>query len=150
MRNYILITIIFLLTLSCEKSNDKELNKLEIENKELKSQVLTLKDSLSNFEEEFLHSQILIGIADETVLKVGQKNNVVMLFQTFNKKLPEYEIYKVEGKEKIKIGKDTKTRFNYSFTPKSLNDKNLELLVKMRYKGEIIEIPAKMYFDLKK
>jgi hypothetical protein len=150
MRNYILITIIFLLTLSCEKSNDKELNKLEIENKELKSQVLSLKDSLSNFEEEFLHSQILIGIADETVLKVGQKNNVVMLFQTFNKKLPEYEIYKVEGKEKIKIGKDTKTRFNYSFTPKSLNDKNLELLVKMRYKGEIIEIPAKMYFDLKK
>ena len=150
MKNYILITILVLFTFSCSKSNNDEIDDLKKQNKKLQSQVAVLKDSLSNSESEFLYSQILIGIADETVLKVGEKNNVVMLFQTFNKKLPEYEIYKIEGNQKIKVGSDTNTRFNYSFTPKSLNDKNLKLLVKMHYRGKVIEIPAEMYFDLKK
>jgi hypothetical protein len=148
MKNRILIVVLFLLSLSCKKANN-EINDLKEQNINLQSQVETLKDSLQNFEKDFLYSQILIGVADNAVLKVGEKNNVVMLFQTFNKKLPEYEIYKVEGKDKIKVGSDTNTRFNYSFTPKSLNDKNLKLLVKMRYKGKVIEIPAEMYFDLK-
>jgi len=149
MKNCTLISVLVLLTLSCKNSDNKKLNDLTEENKKLRNQVGVLRNSLSNFEEDFLRSQILIGVADETVLKVGKKNNVVMLFQTFNKKLPKYEIYKVEGDEKILVGANTNTRFNYSFTPKSLSDKNLKLLVKMPYKGKIIEIPAAMNFDLK-
>ena len=150
MKNYILISILSLSVFSCRNSHDEKIINLEIENKELKSQIEQLRDSLSDFEQEFLYSQILIGVADHTILKVGKKNNVVMLFQTYDRKLPEYEIYKVDGKEQIKIGTNNNTRFNYNFTPKSIDDKTLNLRVKMRYKGKVIEFPASMYFEVQK
>jgi len=149
MKNCTLIGILFLLTIGCNKPNNQKLHDLTDENKKLRNEIEVLKDSLSDFEEDFLHSQILIGVADETVLKVGKKNNVVMLFQTYNRKLPDYEIYKIEDNKKIKVGSDNKTRFNINFTPKSLQDKTLKLEVKMRYKDKTINIPAEVYFDLK-
>ncbi|MNU08992.1 hypothetical protein D3C72_2553050 [compost metagenome] len=72
-----------------------------------------------------------------------------MLLQTFGKELPSYEIYKLEGKREIKIGENNQTRFNYQFVPKSVNDNELELLVKIPYKGKVIKIPAKMTFNIK-
>lgn len=149
MKNCILISILFLLTLGCSDSNSNKLDELLYENKKLQNQVQVLKDSLSDFEEDFLNSQMLIGIADETVLKVGKKNNVVMLFQTYNKKLPEYEIYKIEGNEKVKIGENNQTRFNVNFTPKSLEDNTLKLLVKMQYKDRPYVFQSEVNFDLK-
>ncbi|WP_379825975.1 hypothetical protein [Flavobacterium notoginsengisoli] len=96
-----------------------------------------------------MNSQILIGVPDVETIKVGKKNNIVMLFQTFDKKLPKYEIYKIEGKKEIKIGENNKTRFNYEFIPKSVNDKQMHLLVKIPYDGKIIEIQNSMSFNVK-
>jgi hypothetical protein len=104
---------------------------------------------LSRYEAEFLYSQILIGVPDEKEIKVGRKNKIVMLFQTFNKELPKYEIYKVENGKKIKVGENNQTRFNYDFIPKSTKDNEVDLLVKLPYKGKIIEIPAGISFDVK-
>ncbi|MCY1230776.1 hypothetical protein D9M72_432020 [compost metagenome] len=72
-----------------------------------------------------------------------------MLFQTFDKKLPKYDIYKLEGDKQIKIGSNTSTRFDYNFTPKSIDDKELKLLVKIPYNKKTIEIPGLMIFDVK-
>lgn len=149
MRHTGIIIFLFLVTLSCKDSNTDELTNLTEKNKDLQKQIAVLRDSLSNYEEEFLHSQTLIGIADDAVLKVGKENNVVMLFQTYGKKLPEYEIYKVEGKKQIRLGNNNATRFNFSFTPKSMDDKEVDLVVKMPYRGKLIEIRGKMLFDLK-
>jgi len=125
-----------------EKALLDKISQLENENK-------NLKDSLSKNESDFLYSQILIGVADQHFLKVGRNNNVVMLLQTFGKELPSYEIYKLEDKREIKIGENNQTRFNYQFFPKSVNDNELELLVKIPYKGKVIKIPAKMTFNIK-
>ena len=74
-----------MLVLSCNKSAE---NSLEVKNlltkiSTLEAQNKILKDSLQRNEEEFLYSQILLGISDDAVLKVGKKNNIVMLFQTY-------------------------------------------------------------------
>ncbi|MFD2940951.1 hypothetical protein ACFS3A_12960 [Flavobacterium notoginsengisoli] len=143
-----IIFIIICITLfSCNNSNQEKtlldkISQLENENK-------SLKDSLSKNERDFLNSQILIGVPDVETIKVGKKNNIVMLFQTFDKKLPKYEIYKIEGKKEIKIGENNKTRFNYEFIPKSVNDKQMHLLVKIPYDGKIIEIQNSMSFNVK-
>ncbi len=126
-----------------EKALLDKISQLENENK-------SLKDSLSKNERDFLNSQILIGVPDVETIKVGKENNIVMLFQTFDKKLPKYEIYKIEGKREIKIGENNQTRFNYEFIPKSIDDNKMHLLVKIPYEGKIITIQNSMSFNVKK
>jgi hypothetical protein len=72
-----------------------------------------------------------------------------MLFQTFNVALPKYEIYKIEDRKEIKIGENNQTRFDYKFVPKSVTDNELELLIKLPYKGRFLKIPGRMHFDVK-
>ena len=119
-----------------------KISQLENENK-------NLKDSLSKNERDFLNSQILIGVPDVETIKAGKNNNIVMLFQTLDKKLPKYEIYKIEGKKEIKIGENNQTRFNYNFIPKSIDDNKIHLLVKIPYEGKIITIHNSMSFNVK-
>ena len=149
MKNYIYTSLLSLLTISCTDSSENKLHDVVAENKELQSRIEVLKDSLSNFEEDFLHSQMLVGIADEAILRVGKENNVVMLFQTYEKKLPEYEIYKIEGNKEIRVGNNSNTRFNINFTPKSIEDNKLKILVKMSYKNKPIVLQSDLYFDVK-
>jgi hypothetical protein len=148
----ILITTICIITLSCNKSaeNPKEEENLLTEISILKEQNRKLKDSLSKNEAKFLYSQILIGISDRQILKVGQKNNIVMLLQTYNRKLPKYEIYKIEDNKEIKIGENDGTRFNYEFVPKSVEDNSPEFLLKIPYDGKTIKIPGKLILDVQK
>ena len=149
MKNYISTSLLSLLAISCTDSSEKKLNKLTVENNELQSRIEVLKDSLSDLEENFLHSQILVGIADEAILTVGKENNVVMLFQTYDKKLPEYEIFRIEGNKEIRVGNNNNTRFNVNFTPKSIEDNKLKILVKMSYKNKPIVLQSELNFDVK-
>ncbi|MRX68999.1 hypothetical protein SAMN06265349_104322 [Flavobacterium resistens] len=148
-----LIFIIICITLfSCNNSENRsneekalldKISQLENENK-------NLKDSLSKNERDFLNSQMLIGVPDVETIKIGEKNNIVMLFHTSNKKLPKYEIYKIDGNKKIKIGENNQTKFNYNFTPKSTDDNKMHLLVKIPYEGKTIMIQNEMSFNVKK
>jgi hypothetical protein len=148
-----LIFIIICITLfSCNNSEQRsnaekalldKISQLENENK-------SLKDSLSKNERDFLNSQMLIGVPDVETIKVGEKNNIAMLFYTFDKKLPKYEIYKVEGNRETKIGENNQTKFNYNFTPKSIDDNKMHLLVKIPYEGKTITIQNEMSFNVKK
>jgi hypothetical protein len=150
MKNSIISTICILTAISCnsEKSTEKEkfIEKISI----LEKENLKLKDSLKKVEADFLYSQILIGIPNTKVIKVGKKNEIVMLLQTFNKTLPKYEIYKLEGKKEIKVGESNQTRFEFQFTPKTVEEDTLELLLKMPYNGRVIKIPGKMSLDVEK
>lgn len=138
------------MTLSCNIKNDsQEVNILLDRISKLEDQNKKLKDSLSKIEGDFLYSQILIGVPDVETIKVGKKNNIVMLFQTFDKKLPQYEIYRIEGKKEIKIGENNQTRFNYEFVPKSIHDNTFSLLVKIPFEGKTISIPNSMVFNVK-
>jgi hypothetical protein len=146
----IFLLAICITTLGCNNLKTKEEQDLLNKITQLEEQNRKLKDSLSKNESDFLYSQILIGVADEHTLKVGKNNNVVMLLQTFGKELPKYEIYKIEDKREIKIGENNQTRFNYQFVPKSIEDNELDLLVKIPFQGKVIKIPGKMIFDIKK
>ena len=148
----ILIITICIITLSCNKSQEKpiELESLITKISILEEQNKKLEDSLSKIEEEFLFSQILLGISDKQTLKVGEKNNIVMLLQTFNRKLPKYEIFRIENGKEIKVGEDDGTRFDYKFIPKSIDDNSPEFLLKIPYNGKIIKIPGKLILDVKK
>ena len=139
------------MTLSCNKSNEKTLEVESLLSKisHLEEQNKKLKDSLIKSEEDFLYSQILLGISDKYTLKVGEKNNIVMLLQTFDRKLPKYEIYRIENDKEIKVGENDGTRFDYEFTPKSEEDNSPEFLIKLPYNGKIIKIPGKLNLDVK-
>jgi hypothetical protein len=97
---------------------------------------------------KFLSSQILIGISDKPILKVGEKNNIVMLLQTYGRKLPKYDIYRIEDGKEIKVGENDGTRFNYEFIPKSISDNSPQFLVKIPSNGKIITIPSKLFLNV--
>lgn len=138
--------------MSCNKSaeNTKEVENLLGKISKLEEQNKKLKDSLYKSEAEFLYSQILIGISDNQTLKVGRKNNIVMLLQTYNRKLPKYEIYRIEDGKEIKVGENNRTRFDYEFTPKSVKDNSPEFLIKLPYNRNIIKIPGKLILNVEK
>lgn len=146
----ILIIIVCFFALSCNKSiqNSREVENLLDRISHLEAQNKMLQDSIERNEQEFLTSQILIGISDDPILKVGKKNNIVMLLQTFGRKLPKYEIFKIDDGKEIKVGENDGTRFNYEFIPKSIKDNSPELLVKVPYDGKIITIPSKLLLDV--
>lgn len=148
-----LIFIIICITLfSCNNSENSSTEEKALLDKisQLENENKSLKDSLSKNERDFLNSQMLIGVPDVETIKVGKKNNIVMLFYTSNRKLPKYEIYKVERKKEIKIGENNQTRFNYEFIPKSIDDNKMHLLVKIPYEGKTITIQNEMSFNVKK
>jgi|GEM_PF-1063641 len=148
----LLIATICIIALSCNKSAEKpkEFENLLTKISSLENQNKKLKDSLSKSEAEFLYSQILIGISDKQTLKVGQKNNIVMLLQTYNRKLPKYEIYRIIDNKEIKVGENDETRFDYEFIPESIEDNSPEFLIKLPYNGKTIQIPGKLILDVEK
>jgi len=151
MKIKILICLILFSTLSCKNTDESiTVKKLSAQIDKLEATNKTLRDSLSNYEEEFLYSQILLGISDDCVLTVGKKNRVAMMFHTYKRELPVYDIYKIERGKEIKIGSNNNTDFNYDFTPKSIEDNELHLKVKLKYKNKVIEIPANVNFYVKK
>lgn len=149
MKKLLIITISFL-ALSCNKSieNSQEVANLLNRISHLEAQNKMLQDSIERNEQEFLTSQILIGISDNPFLKVGKKNNIVMLLQTFGRKLPKYEIFKIDDGKEIKVGENDGTRFNYEFIPKSINDNSPQFLVKIPYNGRIIPVPGHLVLDV--
>ena len=145
-----IIICITLFSCNNSKQSSKEEKALLDKILQLENENKSLKDSISKSERDFLNSQILIGVPDIGTIKVGKKNNIVMLFQTFGKKIPKYEIYKVEGNKEIKIGENNQTRFNYEFIPESTKDNKMHLLVKIPFEGKIIKIHNSMLFNVKK
>ena len=71
-----------------------------------------------------------------------------MLFQTYDRKLPKYEIYRIIDNKEIKVGENDETRFDYEFIPKSVKDNEPEFLIKIPYNGKIIKIPGKLILDV--
>ncbi len=149
------INFLFFLCLSftsCDnysKQISESENKLLKENRKLKLEIKKLKNEAIKNEEYFLLSQILIGIPDRNIMKVGEKNQIKMLFQPFDKHFPTYNVYKIENNTRIKIGSYNKTTFNYEFIPKSKNDTTIFLIAEMTYNNKIIKIPTIMNLVIK-
>lgn len=153
MKKYILISILALLAMSCNNANEQKDENPEVSLRiaELEKENKALKDSISQMEFDFLQSQIIIGIPDDEVLKVGKENNIKFILHTFDRKVPKYEVFDVTGgKQKSKIMTGDKTMFEYKFVPKSVNDNNLELMLKMPYGKRTFEIPAAVRFRVEK
>lgn len=151
MKIKILMSVLALATLSCKQSEDTgTLKELTAQIEELQAENKVLKDSLSDHQEQFLRSQILLGISDDCVLTVGKKNKVAMIFHPYGSTMPQYDIYKLENGKEIKIGSNTKTRFDYDFIPKSIEDNELKMKVKLKYNNQTIEYPAAVTFKVKK
>jgi hypothetical protein len=144
MKHSAYILLVLLATVSCKKTNTKETESLKTQIEKLETENKKLKFSLSQFEENDLQYRMLIGIADGK-MKVGKKNRIAFLIQDF-KEIPKFDIYKIEGNKEIKVGSDNKTSFDYYFIPKSKEDGNLKIKVKIPYKGKVFEIPGEMNF----
>ena len=149
MKIKILMSVLALATLSCKQSDTGASKELTTQIEELKAENKILKDSLSDYQEQFLRSQILLGISDDCILTAGKKNKVAMIFQPYGLTMPQYDFYKLEDGKEIKIGSNTKTRFDYDFTPKSIEDNVLKMKVKLKYNNQIIEYPATVNFKVK-
>lgn len=151
MKVKIIIGLFAMASLGCAQKEDTVMMKkltTQIETLQIENKVL--RDSLSNHQEQFLRSQILLGISDDCVLTVGQKNKIAMIFQPYGLTMPQYDIYKLEEGKEVKIGSNTKTGFDYDFIPKSIEDKELKMKVKLKYNNQIIEYPATVNFKVKK
>lgn len=149
MKKLLIITVSFLV-LSCNNSteNSREVENLLTRISTLEAQNKVLKDSLETNEEEFLTSQMLIGIPDKPTIKVGEENNIVMLLYTYGRKLPKYEIYRKEEGKEIKVGENDGTKFNYKFIPKSITDNKPAFLLKVPYNGKIITMQCQLALEV--
>ena len=151
MRKITFILSLLILTGCKNFENDsKNLDTLLDEISDLKKQNKQLSDSLKNYKNDELIYQHVIGIPEKTSLKVGEKNRITFIFHDFDAELPKYEIFKIENEKEIKIGQNKKKQFDYEFIPKSLDENELNLKIKMPYNGRIIEFPAAMIFKIEK
>ena len=148
----LLIIIVSVLALSCDKQteNPQELEKLLTKISTLEAQNKILKDSVSSIDEEFLNSLRLLGFADNPIIKVSERTNVVMLLQSYNQKIPKYEIFKIDGDKEIKIGENDRTIFNIDFIPRSIEEDSSKILLKIPHKGKIITIKGVLKFVVRK
>ena len=148
----LLIIIVSVLTLSCDKQteNPQELEKLITRISTLEAQNKILKDSVSSIDEEFLNSLRLLGFADNPIIKVGERTNVVMLLQSYNQKIPKYEIFKIDGDKEIKIGENDGTIFNIDFIPRSVEEDSSKILLKIPHKGKINTVKGVLKFVVRK
>ena len=148
----VIITAICALFISCNfKSEQSE----EIENlldsiSRIKKENNMLMDSILKIERDYLHSSHLKGNPFSKTLKVGKKDSISMYFQPNFKKMPKYEIFKIVDKKEIKIGENVNSNFNIEFTPKSIEDNKLHILVKMPFDGKEIIFQSQVTFDVEK
>ncbi|SFQ73011.1 hypothetical protein [Flavobacterium akiainvivens] len=142
----ILFAILLISLAGCgdDRHDAADIESLKKQNAELLKQNKILNDSLSLYEQRFVMSQILIGIPDAQIAKVGKENNIKVVFHPYAMEMPKYDIYEVKGKDEIKVGSSNKTMFEYKFIPKSLKDNEVNLKVKIPFGGRIIETPASM------
>lgn len=142
MKHPAIILLIGLTIISCQKPNTVETESLKAEIVKLKTENKQLKISLSQLEEKNVVHRMLVGIPDGK-MEVGKKNRIVFLLHDFTE-IPKFDIYKVDGSKETKVGSNKLTSFDYEFNPKSKEDKNLKLKVKIPYKGKVFEIPGEM------
>lgn len=151
MKKIFLLLAILVTIISCDSGRQEslELENLKNQISYLENQNKKLRDSLDQVEEMFLLSQIVIAIPDDEFLIVGKENNIPLLFQTYNTKLPVYDVFVIENDKQIRVGSGDNTRFDFNYTPKSLNDNEVEMLIKMPYKDQIFEFPVGFWFRVK-
>ena len=151
MKKLIIITTCILL-ISCNKrlKKSKEIENLLERISLLEKQNNKLKDSISQSERDHLNSTFLIGIPYNQILKVGKKDSINMLLHSSLKKIPKYEIYRIEDKKEVKIGENDKSKFTFDFTPKSVKDNNPKLLLKIPSEGNIIKIQCELMLKVEK
>jgi hypothetical protein len=147
----LIIALLMIFTLGCENFDPKQtaISQLNEKIKHLEKENKILRDSLDDYEENFLYSQILFGIPEYHSQKVGKKNKITFLFHSYNIEIPDYKIFKLEEGKRIKVGSNNRTSFDYDFIPKSLNDNNLDLIVTIPFKNKALDIPVSMPLGLK-
>ena len=146
----ICLVVLAISIVSCTNDQSDEYQDILARNIQLEKENKILKDSLSDYQEDFIRSGTLVGIPDAYILKVGKKNKIKVLFHTFSRELPEYAIYKVEDSKEIKIGSNNKTHFDYEFVPKSIDDNELQLRVKIPVNNDTVVTPAFMRLVVEK
>lgn len=148
----VIITAICALFISCTfKSEQSE----EIENlldsiSRIKKENSMLMDSILKIERENMYATHLRSNAYSKTLKVGKKDSIAIFFQPTSDKLPKYEIFKIIDKKEIKVGENNKSKFNVDYTPKSIKDNKLHVVVKMPFDGEEIKFQCQVKFNVVK
>ena len=145
-----MLLLVLLQLISCKEYNNSQESSLLKKISELESVNKKLNDSLTKMEETFLLSQVVLGFPDDIVMKYGEKTNIQFIFYSYDRTLPKYDVYKVEGDKEIKVLSGDKTRFNYEFTPKKIGMEELNLKIKMTFNEREIIIPAGMILPVKK
>jgi hypothetical protein len=151
MKNIILI-IFYILIISCtfkSEQTEKTENLLDSISR-IKKENNMLMDSILKIERENLYATHLRSNAFSKTLKVGKKDSIAIFFQPTSDKLPKYEIFKIIDKKEIKVGENNKSKFNVDYTPKSIEDNKLHIVVKMPFDGEEIKFQCQVKFNVVK
>lgn len=149
MKKHLILTAILLSLFSCSSSKIEELNHKITE---LEAMNDKLVDSLTLFEKEKFTSSKLLVIPDKTFIKVNEPNKMnglIFKFQEFHK-FNLYQLdtldYNMEDKlannSKLLLKDQTKSHFEFEYTPKSKSDSIIYLLIKTKVGNTEIEMPA--------
>ncbi len=145
-KKIVVLLITFICVTSCSQKKLKELNnrisELEVLNKKL-------SDSLKHqLKEKILHLTP-IGFSETYESKLNEPCQINYAFCFgIDMDFPEYNVYRItNGKEEEKeliLSKQNKSGFTYEFTPKTVKDDTVELLLEFNSDGKI-QMPSHLF-----
>jgi hypothetical protein len=122
-----LLILVSLLNYSCKNTEVEELKK-QISDLELKNKIL--QDSLNKYDEYSIINSLLIGIPELRDYKVNETGIINFGFLKYGE-IRKYNVYqKIKGTEdkKLLYSNLTEPKFKFEFTPKSIDDNEVELI----------------------
>ncbi len=151
MKKGIIISLILLLNFSCQSEKIQE---LEQKVSELKKKNIELQYYLDNNEFISIVNSQLTGIPELRDFKVNEKGIINFGFWKYGK-IKNYKVYmKNKGDEDFDIIYDnlSNAQFKLEFTPKSLDDNQIEIFAEFEENGKkgdsIIRVPSKMNLNV--
>ena len=149
MRKYVLIIVIIpIIIISCQKSEYKYLNQtidsLTMEN-------MNLKDSISKLEDNSILNSTLIGLPDRIEFQVNDTGTVRFGFLKYGE-IGNYDVYQKmndTGERKLLFSNLTNATFDYKFCPKSIEDNEIEMITVFKINGLPNEVYTILEFPIK-
>lgn len=141
------LLIFFSIFQSC---NSNQLSDLQTKILELEVENQTLKDSIAEIEYQRIIETAIIGSINKPYAKV--KEEVIINLQFCNQDFySTYEMFKIDplSKKRELLNSSTGGKFEYAFTPNSIDDHRLQFVAVFELDSTTIEIPADFSIQVK-
>jgi hypothetical protein len=148
MKKRIFTTILALAFITFNSCDSNKISNLTNTVSELSEQNSKLKDSIQLLKQKTILAFHIFATLEQKSLKVNEEGKIDFLFGYKDNidYISEYDVYKLTGDNyevrKLILENQKLSEFEYNYTPKSIDDNRVRLLVIFKLDGYEVELPA--------